>query len=126
MRCSDFELEVMQVFWEKGDLTAPEVHKTIESKRKVAYNTVKTIIDRLEKKGGLERVRQYGRTILFHVTIERDEVTGPMVRGFMDRLFHGDPKKLMSHLFQEESLSDEEVRYLEELIEARKSKKEGL
>ena len=124
MRFSDFEVEVLQIFWERGDLTAPEVHKAIESKRKVAYNTVKTIIDRLEKKGALVRVRQYGRTILFRAFLGREEVTRPMVHGFLDRIFKGDRKALMSHLIQDEELTSEDVSYIENLLKKAKSRKE--
>lgn len=120
MRVSDFELEVLQVFWQHGELTAPEVHSYIASSREVAYNTVKTIIDRLEKKGALKRVRQFGRTLLFQVQVEQKEIVQPMVRGFLDRLFQGDRQALMSQLFQEEELSEDEVAYLEEIIRATK------
>ena len=58
MNLSDFELEVMQLFWKCGEATAPQVHKIIEQKRDVKYSTIKTIIDRLEKKKALE---QFGK-----------------------------------------------------------------
>ena len=44
MALSDFELEVMQLFWQLDEATAPQVHKIIEKKREVKYTTVKTII----------------------------------------------------------------------------------
>lgn len=125
MRCSDFELEILQIFWEHGDLTAPEVHKMIEAKRSVAYNTIKTIIDRLEKKGGLIRVRHYGRTILFRANADRNTVTTPIVQSFLDKLFKGDRKELISHLFQESPLSDEDIKYLENLIQSQKKSGKG-
>ncbi|MDQ7051123.1 MAG: BlaI/MecI/CopY family transcriptional regulator [Enterobacterales bacterium] len=49
MELSDFELEVMQLFWSMDESTAPEVHKVItsnrngSSKNSVTYSTVKTI-----------------------------------------------------------------------------------
>ncbi|PIE02781.1 MAG: transcriptional regulator [Acidobacteria bacterium] len=120
MRCSDFEIEVLQVFWEQGDLTAPEIHEIIQKRRLVAYNTVKTIIDRLEKKGAVERIRQYGRTILFRATVAEAEITRPMVQSMLKRLFGGNRKALMSHLFQDEALSDDEILYLESLLKNHK------
>ena len=49
MSLSDFEFEVMQLFWEMKEATAPQIHKIIEQRRDVKYSTVKTIIDRLER-----------------------------------------------------------------------------
>ena len=125
MSYSDFEVEVLQVFWKLGNLTAPEVHEHIQAKRQVAYNTVKTIVDRLEKKGALKRVRKYGRTILFEAVVEQDEVTKPMLQGFLDRLFQGDRRALLSHLLKEEELSREDVAYLESLVREVKGEDNG-
>ena len=52
MKLSDFELEVMQLLWRQGECSAPELHQLIEKNKTVTYSTVKTIIDRLEKKTG--------------------------------------------------------------------------
>ena len=50
MTLSDFELEVMQLFWDTEESTAPQVHQIIQQRRDVKYTTVKTIIDRLERR----------------------------------------------------------------------------
>lgn len=60
MKLSDFELEVMQIMWTDGPMIATEVHQAIAEKRKVAYSTVKTIIDRLEEKERLEETEPTG------------------------------------------------------------------
>ena len=88
MKLSDFELQVMQVFWERGELTSPEVHEIVSQDHEAAYSTVKTIIDRLEKKGALRRARNYGRTILFAPVIEKDQLSRPMVKDFIHNLHH--------------------------------------
>ena len=115
MKLSDFELEVMQVIWD-GKETAPEIHRTIEKRRKVAYSTVKTIIDRLEDKGAVQRVKQYGRTILYAPLIARENYSKPMVKSFINNLFHGNVRPLLNHIFQEEELSLEDVSYIEGIL----------
>src|SRR4029077_10981099 len=55
MRLSEFELEVMAHFWRDGELSAPALFERIGAEKGVAYSTVKTIVDRLEKKGAIER-----------------------------------------------------------------------
>jgi len=117
---SNFELEVMQLFWSNPESTAPEIHQIITSKRTVSYSTVKTIIDRLEKKGALNRSRQEGRTIFYNPSVERNQLRKPMIKDFIDRVFLGKSKPLVAHILQEESFSLEDISYLESLLKERK------
>ncbi|MCE2461232.1 MAG: BlaI/MecI/CopY family transcriptional regulator, partial [Pseudomonadales bacterium] len=50
MKLSEFELDVMQQIWRNEECSAPEVHRELGEARDVTYSTVKTIIDRLERK----------------------------------------------------------------------------
>ena len=116
MKLSDFELEVMQIMWEKGPMIATEVHQTIAAKRQVAYSTVKTIIDRLEEKGAVERVRNYGRTILYQPSVKKEALMKPMVRTFIDKLFRGNVRPLFNHALEEENITLEDIAYLEKVL----------
>ena len=126
MELSDFELEVMQLFWATGESTSPEIHKTIStnrnasSKNTVTYSTVKTIIDRLEKKGALKRSQQKGRTIYYQSAVEKNQLRVPMIKDFINRVFLGKSKPLAAHILQQESLSLDDIDYLESLLKARK------
>ncbi len=120
MELSDFELEVMQILWRLGESSAPEIHQRIESKRKVAYSTVKTIIDRLETKGALERTSQKGRTIFFKASIEKSQYRKPLIKDFINRVFLGKSKPLVAHILEEEELSKEDIQYLEAILKERK------
>jgi BlaI family penicillinase repressor len=71
MRLSEFELDVMAHFWTDGELSAPELFERIGSERGVAHSTVKTIVDRLEEKGAIERVANRGRTIVYAPAVNR-------------------------------------------------------
>ena len=120
MELSDFELEVMQLFWEKPNASAPTIHQIIEKKRSVSYSTVKTIIDRLEKKGALTRSDQQGRTIFYSPSVEKNQLRKPMIKDFIKRVFLGESKPLVAHILQEEELSLDDISYLEALLEQRK------
>ena len=124
MKLSDFELEVMQIMWDEGPMIATEVHEIIAEKRKVAYSTVKTIIDRLEEKGAVHRKRTYGRTILYETVVTREELTQPMVRSFIDKLFLGNVRPLFSHALKEEDITLEDLTYLEEVLASRRKELE--
>ena len=54
-KLSDFEMDIMICFWERKQLSAPEVHRMLGVERGVTYSTIKSLIDRLETKGALSR-----------------------------------------------------------------------
>jgi BlaI family penicillinase repressor len=124
MRLSEFELDVMTHFWNDRELSAPELFNRIGPERGVAYSTVKTIVDRLEQKGAIERVANRGRTIIYAPVVKRERVRKPLVKSFLRRLFGNDLRPLFAQLLQDEKLSGEELEYLRKLVaEAERNKK---
>lgn len=120
MKLSDFELEVMQIIWDKTSATAPEVHEAICNERDVSYSAVKTIIDRLEEKGAVFRARKYGRTILYEASVQKEQLSKPMVRSFIDKLFGGNVRPLFNHALEEENVSLEDIAYLEKILQEKR------
>lgn len=118
MKLSEFELDVMQRFWRVDQSSAPEVHEAVRATRDVAYTTVKTVIDRLERKGVLERVRQAGRTIFYRAVVAADEVQQSMFDRFVTHVFAGDRRPLLNYLLRDEVLNADELRYLDDLLAA--------
>ena len=114
----------MTHFWSDKELSAPELFERIGAERGVAYSTVKTIIDRLEEKGAIERIANRGRTIVYAPTIKRERTVKPLVKAFLRRLFGDDLRPLFAQLLQDEKLSGEELEYLRKLVaEAERTKK---
>jgi BlaI family penicillinase repressor len=124
IRLSEFELDVMSHFWSDRELSAPELFERIGPERGVAYSTVKTIIDRLEQKGAIERVANRGRTIVYAPVVKRERLRKPLVKTFVRRMFGDDLRPLFAQLLQDEKLSDDELKYVRELVaQAERSKK---
>ena len=124
LRLSEFELDVMSHFWADHELSAPELFERIGGERGVAYSTVKTIVDRLEAKGAIERVANRGRTIVYSPVIKQERVRKPLVKAFLRRLFGDDLRPLFAQLLQDEKLSADELEYLRKLVaQAPQSKK---
>ncbi|WP_412971335.1 BlaI/MecI/CopY family transcriptional regulator [Glaciecola sp. MF2-115] len=117
---SDFELELMQIFWEQGTLTAPEMHRSIKTKREVSYSTVKTIIDRLEVKNAIKRTKIEGKTIFYDAILEKQKARLPMVKNFIDRVFMGKSQPLAAHIISETELTESDIEYLEKILKERK------
>lgn len=120
MNLSDFEIDVMAVIWRSGESTAPQVHQEIEKSKSVTYSTVKTIVDRLEKKGAIQRTRSEGRTIFFEPAIAPSEIQTNMVDKLLGTIFAGDRRPLFSRLLSAEELTKEDLQFLSELIDERR------
>jgi BlaI family penicillinase repressor len=119
-KLSEFELDVMQLLWRLKESTAPELHKEIIKEKDVTYSTVKTIIDRLEKKSAIKRIKNYGRTIVYAPAIEKESLQKPLIKKFIEKVCAGNPRLLLNHLLEDEKLSDDDIDYLQSIINKRK------
>jgi BlaI family penicillinase repressor len=117
MRLSEFEIDVLTRFWDRGRLSAPELFREMGESRGVTYSTIKTIVDRLEEKGAIRRVDTQGKTIIYDAAVARERVRRPLVESFVRRMFGDDRKPLFAQLLREEKLSDEEIAYLRRLVD---------
>ncbi|MEH8019831.1 BlaI/MecI/CopY family transcriptional regulator [Rheinheimera metallidurans] len=122
MKLSDFELDVMQIFWQQGICSSPEIFKQIEQVKNVTYSTVKTIIDRLEDKGALKRDRIEDRAIYYVPAVTQSEITQTVLPGFLRRFFNGKATDLITHLMKDEELSQDDIAYLEVFLKKQKEK----
>lgn len=121
MKLSPLELEVLQYICSVDTATAPDIHSQIEKKRDTAYSTIKTVFDRLEKKGAIYRKSRVGRTTIYAAKVTEQRVQASLLRDFVDRVFPKDKTTLFNALIRDARLSEEEVRHLKQLV-AEKSK----
>ncbi|MEP1740561.1 MAG: BlaI/MecI/CopY family transcriptional regulator [Kangiellaceae bacterium] len=120
MKLSDFELAVMQVFWLSGETSAPQIHQKIEMERNASYATVKTMINRLEEKGAIERSRLDGRTIYYSPLVSADEIKKPLFKSFIKSVFGNERRTLFNHVIKEQSITKEDIEYLEAILAEKK------
>jgi predicted transcriptional regulator len=76
-------------------------------------------MQKLEKAGWL-RHRAEGKTYLYMPRKSRREVGAMSLRRFTDRVFHGDALALFQHLLEDQSLSQEDLTALRNMIDRRK------
>ncbi len=113
------ELEIMKAVWARGSATVRDVYEALLEDRKIAYTTVMTMMNVLERKGHL-RKRAEGRSFLYRPTRPQRQVLGSMVRDFVERVFGGSAAPLLAHLVDEEKLSPEELDALARRIEEKR------
>jgi predicted transcriptional regulator len=110
------ELEVMHVFWKRGESTVAEVRDELATRdRDLAYTTVATLTRILTEKGFLEQTRQE-RPFLYRPARSFAEVSRTLVGDLVDRVFHGSREQLLVRLFDERKLTAKEQTLLESIL----------
>ena len=114
----DSEWAILQVVWEQQPCTAPAVQEALQKERDWAYTTVKTIMDRMVKKGLLttEKIRNL---YLYRAAISKAQAQRGEILRTVKRAFDGALTPMMQFLIENEKLSEADYRQLERLIQNR-------
>jgi BlaI family penicillinase repressor len=114
---------VIEVVWDLGEASVHQVRKELGRKKKLAYTTVLTAMQKLEKAGWL-RHRTEGKFYIYAPTRTRQQASANSVRKFLERMFDGDALLMFQHLMRQSKLSNEELSELRKMIdEKRKERK---
>lgn len=113
MNITRFELEIMDVFWRIGEASVREVCDALAEKKRPAYTTVQTIVQRLEQKKALRRTRKIGNALMFEPAITRKSAYRRVVDDLLS-LFGGSAQPVVAHLLETGKLTLEDLKALEE------------
>ena len=120
---SKAQMEIMEVVWAHDEISAIDVHLEISKSRTVSPTTIRTMLQRLVKRGWLIN-RAIGRTFFYKANVSRDKGIGTRVKRFLDDFCGGKPDQLMAALLDERGLSDSELDRIHDLIDdVRKQRK---
>ena len=75
-------------------------------------NTVLTLLSRLSEKGFL-KIRKIGRRNEYIAVVTEQDYQAMQTHSFLDRIYGGNVKSLVSTLLQQEILSPDELREIE-------------
>jgi predicted transcriptional regulator len=110
------ELEVMHVFWSKGDLTANEVRDELaKGSRDLAYTTVATQVRILVDKGFLVPTTE-DRPFRYRSARTYEDVSRRLLGDLLDRVFRGSREQLLVRLMEQDALTIEERARLSEIL----------
>ena len=118
----ELQRAVIEVVWERGEASVHQVREKLNRKRKLAYTTVLTAMQKLEKAGWL-RHRSEGKVYIYAPTRTREEAGARSVRKFLDRIFDGDALLMFQHLMRQDKLSDAELRDLRKMIDDKRKER---
>jgi BlaI family transcriptional regulator, penicillinase repressor len=124
-RPTDVELQILDLFWERGPITVREAHNMIESSPErsgTSYSTTLKMIQVLHEKGFLTRDASV-RPQVYRTTVTREATQQRMVEDVAQRLFGGAMADLVQCAIASQDVSEEELAEMQRLI--RQAKKEG-
>lgn len=108
MKIADSELEVMRILWREGrPMSFAEIRKELEGKTKWSKSTIQTLVVRLRDKGIISTRDHY--VTLYSPNITEEEHVQTEGQNFIDKLFDGSAKKLVTALCQSGQLKEKDI-----------------
>lgn len=115
MQVSDAESVVMEVLWSRSPLGSDEVVAALSARSDWAEPTIKTLLNRLLKKGAIRAERE-GRRYLYSPVLTREAWVASQSEGVLDRLFGGRVAPLVAHFSERGKLTRDDIDELKRLI----------
>jgi predicted transcriptional regulator len=110
------QLEIMNLFWQHGELGVAQVRQMLSSRRAIARNTVQTMLKRLADKGWLH-ARAQGNAFYFRAARPRKSTLRGMLSQLLDSAFGGSASGLVMALMESRRIAPAEARRIRELID---------
>jgi BlaI family penicillinase repressor len=113
---SEAESVVMAVIWRANPIATEAIVAALKHHGKWQETTVKTLLNRLLKKGAIAAQKD-NRRYLYSPLLHREQWLAAESEGFLDRLFDGRVAPLVSHFSQQKKLSKRDIADLKRLIQ---------
>jgi predicted transcriptional regulator len=91
------ELDCMNTLWPMGEGTVREIRDALAPRRPRAYTTIMTIMDRLARKGVVQR-RRAGRAYIYSPNLTAEAARTQALGHVIENFFGGSKDALLSHL----------------------------
>ncbi len=110
------ELQVMQLFWKDGEMTAAAARDALaETGLDLAYTTVATLVKILVDKEFLQQTNSE-RPYRFVPVRSYEDVSGRLLGDMVERVFGGSRELLLVRLLEQKRLTAKERALLEQLL----------
>jgi|ERR1041384_1410818 predicted transcriptional regulator len=111
---SKLELQIMEVFWQRGRISIREVQEALPLPSP-AYTSVQTTIYRLEAKDAVRRVRKIGNAHIFEAAVNRSAAHRRLL-DYVLGLFGGRIQPVMAHWAESGNITEQDVKDAERLL----------
>src|SRR6185437_5838755 len=121
LRLTKLELQILEVFWQKGACSVREVQEAFPEEGRPAYTTGQTVVYRLERKKALRCVKRISNANIFEAAISREDAQGRLINELLAML-GGRDKLVMAHLVDSGELTLADIKEAEKALRKGKDK----
>jgi BlaI family penicillinase repressor len=114
-KLSKLEFQIMEVPWERGESSIREILDSPPAEGRPAYNTIQTVVYRMEPKGVVRRIKKVGNFHIFAASISRDAAQRRLIEELL-ALFGVRSQPVMAHLVDAGKVSLEDVKEAERAL----------
>lgn len=116
VKISESEWRVCKVLWSESPLTANEIVARLEGSSDWSPRTVKTMLNRLIKKGALG-YESIGREYHYYPRVSEEACVASHTRSFVERVFGGEAGAMVAAFIKQQRLSKREIAELKAILE---------
>lgn len=113
---SEAQQEIMEIIWDREEVSVSEVREVLQERRDVARNTVQTMIVRIEQKGWIEH-RSIGRTFVYKAIQPRTTTLRQRLDDLMTAAGRGSAEALVTALLEDVSLTTDAADRIRDMID---------
>ena len=124
MNLTDMEWNVMELLWEKGQVTGREATEHMEAELGWSRSTTLTHLRRMEAKGAVGS-RTVDGLKTFEPLVKREDAVLRETNDFLGRIYNGSVSLMVSQLTQKQALPQEEIEELYAILDQMKADAEG-
>ncbi len=103
LELAPLELDCMNTLWPIGEGTVREIRDLLAARRPRAYTTIMTIMDRLARKGVVERVKA-GRAYVYRPRLTAEDARAQALGQVLESFFGGSQEALLAQLGKSTSI----------------------
>lgn len=122
-KISDAEWEVMKIIWSSPKIKSSEIINELNDKSSWTSSTIKSLINRLLKKEAISFEKKSKEYYYYPLVLESDCIKEES-KSFIKRVFNGSLNSMLVNFVKSESLSDEEIEELREILNSSKNSEE--
>ena len=112
------ELQIMQVLWREGPGNVQHVQKNLPASTDLAYTTVQTMLNVLQRKGRVRRTLN-GRAFDYRAVVSEEKILGQAVHDLVERMFGGSSEELVMSLIKSREIDLERLAELSRQMDRR-------
>jgi len=123
-KISEAELEIMKLLWAAGEaIPFSRLQDEAEAATEWKKSTIKTLLERLVRKGFVE---QQSRDVYYYrPLVTQEEYSDSAARSMLEQLYRGNAFQLLAGLLHSADLSDEEAEELSRMLREKRKEIEN-